>query len=155
MCGNQGDPARICRCTPRQVEQYRRRVSGPLMDRIDLQIEVPRVKVDDLARGPRGEPSARIAARVARARNRQTERQAKLNAHLGLKETERWARPDAAAGRFLEHAMDRFGFSARAYHRLLRVARTIADLEGVAVPGVSHLAEAVHYRALDRTLVRE
>jgi magnesium chelatase family protein len=125
------------------------------MDRIDLQIEVPRVKVEDLARGPRGEPSVRVAARVARARRRQLERQGKPNAHLGLKETERWCRPEPEAGRFLEHAMERFGFSARAYHRLLRVARTIADLEGVSVPGVSHLAEAVHYRALDRTLVRE
>lgn len=155
MCGNQGDPMRICRCTPHQIEQYRRRVSGPLMDRIDLQIEVPRVKVEDLSRGEPGESSSVVAKRVARARELQLDRQGKPNGHLGLKETERWCRPEPVAGRLLEQAMDRFGFSARAYHRLLRVARTIADLERAGTIRPAHVAEAVQYRALDRTLIRE
>jgi magnesium chelatase family protein len=152
-CGHQGDPMRVCSCSPHQIEQYRRRVSGPLLDRIDLQIEVPRVPVEDLARGPRGEPSARVATRVSQARLRQLERQGRTNGHLGISDTERWCRPEARAGRLLEHALERFGFSARAYHRLLRVARTLADLEGTGEIGMSHMAEAVQYRALDRTAV--
>jgi len=154
-CGNHGDSMRICRCTPYQIEQYKRRVSGPLLDRIDLQIEVPRVRVEDLARGSGGESTAVVAARVLRARTRQLERHGKPNGHLGLKETERWCRPEPEAGRLLEHALERFGLSARAYHRLLRVARTIADLEGAAEIRAPHMAEAVQYRALERGLVRD
>jgi len=146
---------RLCRCTPHQIEQYKRRVSGPLLDRIDLQIEVPRVRVEDLARGSGGESTARVAERVLRARTRQLERHGKPNGHLGLKETERWCRPEPEAGRLLEHALERFGLSARAYHRLLRVARTIADLEGAAEIRAPHMAEAVQYRALERGLVRD
>ena len=153
-CGYAGDPVRVCRCTPHQVDQYRRRISGPLLDRMDLQIEVPRVTVGDLAGGKRGEPSSVVAARVAAARRRQTERQGRLNGHLGLKLTERWCRPEDEARRLLELALERFGLSARAYHRVLRVARTIADLEGNPHIVAAHVAEALQYRALDRDMVR-
>jgi magnesium chelatase family protein len=154
-CGNHGDSLRVCRCTPHLIEQYKRRVSGPLLDRIDLQITVPPVRVEDLARGSGGESSACVAERVARARALQRKRQDKPNGHLGLKETERWCRPQPDAGRLLEHALERFGLTARAYHRLLRVARTIADLESAAEVRAAHMAEAVQYRALDRSLIRD
>lgn len=149
-CGHFGDPLRVCRCTPHQVEQYRRRVSGPLLDRMDLQIEVPRVRVEDISQGRAGEPSREVAKRVKRARERQVKRQGVLNGHLGLKPTERWCAAEPEAQRLLEHALERFGLSARAYHRVLRVARTAADLEGAPTIETSHVAEAVQYRALDR-----
>jgi len=152
-CGNHGDAGRQCTCSPHMVEQYRRRVSGPLLDRIDLQLEVPRVPVEDLAHGPCGETSALVAERVQEARARQLKRQGKTNGDLGIKETERWCHALPEASRFLEHALERFGLSARAYHRLLRVARTVADLEGVPEIRPGHMAEAVQYRALDRMTV--
>ena len=153
-CGHHGDALRVCRCTAHQVEQYRRRISGPLLDRMDLQIEVPRVRVEDLSGGTRGEASSVVAARVARAREVQLERQGRLNGHLGLKATERWCRPEPDAQRMLEHALERFGLSARAYHRVLRVARTTADLGRSPAITTAHIAEAVQYRALDRSAVR-
>jgi len=153
-CGYHGDPIRVCRCTPHQIEQYRRRVSGPLLDRMDLQIEVPRVAVEDLSRGKPGEKSAVVARRVAVARLRQEERQGTLNAHLGLESTERQCRIEPEARGLLEHAIERFGFSARAYHRILRVTRTIADLAGEKTIQASQIAEAIQYRAFDRLSVR-
>lgn len=154
-CGQAGDSLRVCSCTPHLVEQYRRRISGPLLDRIDLQIEVPRVAVEDLARGASGEPSARVAARVRAARQRQRQRQGTLNGHLGLKATEARCRPEPDGQRLLEMALERFGLSARAYHRVLRVARSVADLERSTTVRTPHVAEAVQYRALDRKVVRD
>ena len=142
----------VCRCTPYQVEQYRRKISGPLLDRMDLHIEVPRVTVEDISKGESGDRSRVVARRVERARLRQLKRQGIPNAHLDLKTTERLCRPESRAQRLLEQAMDRFGLSARAYHRVLRVARTIADLDGEhAATRSSHIAEAVQYRVLDRS----
>jgi magnesium chelatase family protein len=145
-CGHAGDPVRFCRCSPQRVEQYRRRISGPLLDRIDLRMEVPRVRVEDLALARSGPASAEVAARVAAARGRQESRSGKLNAHLALDEMERWCTPTSGARHLLEQAMDRLGLSARAYHRVLRVARTVADLEGGAVVGEPQVAEALQYR---------
>jgi magnesium chelatase family protein len=149
-CGHAGDASGRCRCQPQRVTQYRRRVSGPLLDRIDLQVEVPAVRVEDLVQGTPGEPSARVAARVAAARALQTARQGTLNTRLDVRDTESTCRPRPEAHRLLESALCRFGLSARAYHRILRVARTIADLSGEPSITAAHVAEAVQYRALDR-----
>src|SRR5262249_41387436 len=113
-CGNHGDAGRHCTCSPHMVEQYRRRVSGPLLDRIDLHLEVHRVPLENLAHGTRGETSAIVAKRVKEARVRQVDRQGKTNGELGIKETERWCNALPEAARFLEHALERFGLSARA-----------------------------------------
>ncbi len=152
-CGYAGDSVRACTCSPYQVEQYRRKISGPLMDRIDLQIEVPRVAPGDLSRSPRGDTSEIVAARVAQARARQRTRQGRLNGHLDLRGTDRWCTAEPRARRMLEQAMDRFGLSARAYHRVLRVGRTLADLDGSGKINASHIAEGIQYRAFDRSLV--
>jgi magnesium chelatase family protein len=135
--------------------RYRRRVSGPLLDRIDLQVEVPRVPVRDLGRGEGGETSATVARRVAAARRVQIRRQGRLNAHLDIAGTERWCLPEPGAQRLLEQALETLGLSARAYHRVLRVSRTLADLEGSAGIREHHVAEAVQYRALDRSAAME
>jgi magnesium chelatase family protein len=136
------------------LERYRGRVSGPLLDRIDLHVEVPRVAVTALdADGPEAEPSAAIRVRVLAARARQRGR-GKPNAHLGGREVHRVCRIDAAGRRLLEAVTMRLGLSARAYTRILRVARTIADLAGVERIETSHLAEAVQYRSLDRPVMR-
>ena len=157
VCGWLGDVSDQCRCTPPVVDRYRARVSGPLLDRIDLHVEVPRVAVASLADdGPDGEPSATILARVLAARARQQVRLASVgvsvNAHLPGREVRRVCRIDARGRRLLEAASERLGLSARAYTRILRVARTIADLAGDDAISTSHLAEAIQYRSLDRRL---
>src|SRR5438094_2954060 len=155
VCGWLGDASDRCRCTPPMLDRYRARVSGPLLDRIDLHVEVPRVAVASLAEdSPGGEPSATIRARVVAARARQQTRLARLgaavNAHVPGREVRRLCRIDARGRRLLEAASDRLGLSARAYTRILRVARTIADLAGEDEITISHLAEAIQYRSLDR-----
>ncbi|TAK93031.1 MAG: ATP-dependent protease [Aquabacterium sp.] len=145
-CGHFGNPLKACRCTPDQVARYQSRLSGPLMDRIDVQIEVPAVPPDVLAASPDGESSADVAARVLRARERQRSRQGVLNAELSGSLLEAHAQADAAASSFLQTACARLGWSGRAFHRVLKLARTIADLAGADAIRQSHMAEAIQYR---------
>lgn len=145
-CGHHGDPLRACRCTPDQIARYRSRLSGPLLDRIDLVVEVPALPPETLARGPAGEASALVRERVLKARGAQLVRQGCANADLPAGEVERHCRPDAAGETLLQQALQRLKLSARAYHRVLRVARTLADLAGVERPGAAHVAEAIQYR---------
>jgi magnesium chelatase family protein len=153
-CGHLGDPRRECRCTPPEVRRYRARLSGPLLDRIDLQLEVPAVPYRDLARGGAGERSEAVRARVLAARARQGRRLAgggrHANAELTPPEVRRWCAPDAEGERLLELAMNKLALSARALHRILRVARTIADLDAAETLAARHVAEAIAYRTLDR-----
>jgi magnesium chelatase family protein len=151
-CGWLGDPSGKCRCTPDQVLRYRAKISGPLLDRIDLQLFVPRVEAARLAGAAEaGESSATVRARVATARAIQYERQGCTNAQLEGADLDRHARPDAAGGTLLQTALARHLLTARSYHRCLRVARTLADLDGSARPGAAHVAEALRYRELDRS----
>jgi magnesium chelatase family protein len=155
-CGFWNDPTRECRCTPLQIQRYVGRISGPLLDRIDIHIDVPAVRFKELrGEGPPVESSAEIRARVISARERQRERlQGEglfANASMSPRHIRRFCRIDAECERMLESAMTRLGLSARAYDRILKVSRTIADLDAAAEIGPSHLAEAVGYRSLDRT----
>ena len=150
-CGHLGDAARACRCTSEQVQRYRARISGPLLDRIDLHVEVPRPRADPRASdGSRGDTSAVVASRVEAARQRQLVRAGIVNAWLSPAATDRYCALDPGARRMLDAAIQRFGLSQRARHRLLRVARTIADLAGDDVPDRAHLGEALGMRVLDR-----
>jgi len=148
-CGYFGDTRGRCRCTPDQVLRYRARLSGPLLDRIDLQVEVPALPADVLQQAA-GESSTAVRARVSAAWDRQVARQGKANARLATKEIDHYCQPEEAATTLLKHAINRFELSARAYHRLLKVARTIADLAGSAAIGAQHVAEAVQYRRLTK-----
>ena len=146
-CGYAGDVSGRCGCPPEAVRRYRARVSGPLLDRIDLQIEVPRVPLSELgAAGAAGESSATVRARVIAARERQQLRAGKTNATLSNREAQRDCELLTADRNLLERALDRLGLSARAYHRILRVARTIADLAESERIGTPHLSEAIQYR---------
>ena len=149
-CGYLGDPERHCSCTSEQVRRYRARVSGPLLDRIDLHIEVPRLPHALLRGVTQEETSAAVRERIKAARELQLQRTGKANAALGSREIERYCQLGDADHRLLEHAMERLGLSPRAYHRILKVARTIADLAGSAGIQTMHLSEAISYRALDR-----
>ncbi len=149
-CGYYGDPVRACTCSPGAIARYRRRISGPLLDRIDIHIDVPRVDYEQLADQRRGEPSATIQARVEAARRRQRDRfqgtPLASNADMGPGDIRRFVplTPDARA--LLQHAMTQLNLSARAYHRVLKVARTIADLDGADPVTAVHVAEALQYR---------
>jgi magnesium chelatase family protein len=145
-----------CRCTPEQQRRHRSRLSAPLLDRIDLQIEVPRVDHESLSRpDPEAETSASVRARVERARRLQLERQARPNALLGNRELEAVGGLQPADTELLRQAMERFKLSARAYHRILKVARTIADLASAERIETPHLMEALSYRTMDRWLASE
>ena len=150
-CGYLGHYQGRCRCTPDQVARYRSRISGPLLDRIDLQIEVPALAQEDLMRSADGEPSAVVRVRVTAARERAMARQQKPNARLGSREIDAHCARDDKGETLLKQAIARLGLSARAYHRILRVARTIADLEAAETVMSGHVAEAVQYRRLDRS----
>ena len=146
-CGYAGDPSGRCACTPEAVRRYRARVSAPLLDRIDIQVEMPRVPLAELgAVGSPGESSAAVRARVGAAREHQTQRAGKPNAALNNRDVQRDCALVARDRELLERSLDRLGLSARAYHRILRVARTIADLAGAARIDTSHLTEAIQYR---------
>ncbi len=156
-CGFFGDPGHECSCTPTQIQKYMSRISGPLLDRIDIHIEVPAVKFRELAGQPTGESSAAIRERVNRARQVQLERfknekSIYCNAHMQSKEIRKYCLIDDKSQELLRLAMQKLGLSARAYDRILKVSRTIADLEGSADIQPQHVSEAVQYRSLDRNL---
>ena len=148
-CGYLGHYGGKCRCTPDQVARYRGRISGPLLDRIDIQIEVPALPKEDLLRPGLGELSAVIRTRTIVARQRQLDRQNVPNTELKVQEVEKFCHPDTAGKGMLERAMTRLNISARAYHRILKLARTIADLSGSESVLGKHVAEAIQYRRMD------
>ncbi|MDX8390632.1 MAG: YifB family Mg chelatase-like AAA ATPase [Mariprofundaceae bacterium] len=147
-CGYLGHPTRPCRCSPSQVQRYRGRISGPLLDRFDLQVHVPPVEREVLAGMKPGESSAVVLARVFKARQRQYDRQGTghPNAQLTNHEVEKFARPDADGRKLLDQAMSRFSLSARSYYRILKVARSIADIAESESVSSLHIAEALQYR---------
>jgi magnesium chelatase family protein len=148
-CGHAGDPNGNCRCTPDQIARYRGRVSGPLLDRIDLKLEMPRVAHTEMRESAAGETSLSVRARVSASRERQLARSGKPNAWLNNRETERDCALGSHEHALLDRAVERLGLSARAYHRVLRVARSIADLAGsLNIEGI-HLSEAIQLRRFD------
>jgi magnesium chelatase family protein len=155
-CGFWNDPTRECRCTPPQIQRYVGRISGPLLDRIDIHVDVPAVRFKELrGEAPQAEGSSAIRARVLAARARQRERFEGAgvfsNAQMSPRLIRRFCAIDQECERMLEGAMARLGLSARAYDRVLKVSRTVADLEGSEEIRPAHVAEAVGYRSLDRT----
>ena len=145
-CGYQGHPKKVCHCTPDQIARYQSRLSGPFLNRIDMQVEVPAVEAADLHQAPAGESSVAVAERVVRAFERQMARQQCLNARLSVQQMDEFATPDDAGRILLTKAMNQFNWSARVYHRILRVARSVADLEGSDVVKAGHVAQAIQYR---------
>ena len=153
-CGFFGDSRRECRCSTLQIQRYRNKISGPLLDRIDIHVEVPAVHYQDLASVEKGEPSEKIRERVMKARSIQQERfkgsRVHCNAHMRAKDVHKHCRPTENAENVLKMAMTELNFSARAYDRILKVARTIADLEASEQIHSQHISEAIQYRSLDR-----
>ena len=151
-CGFYGDPKRECRCSPNMITKYRNRISGPLLDRIDIHIEVPAVKYKEMAGEATGETSERVRQRVAEARAVQRNRLGHANARLAPKEMKQHCRLDTDCQELLKMAMTELNLSARAYDRILKVSRTIADLDASEHIQSQHISEAIQYRSLDRQL---
>jgi Predicted ATPase with chaperone activity len=154
-CGYFGDTVHACRCTDVDVERYRARVSGPLLDRIDIHLEVPTVAYRDLVGADTEETSTAVRQRVELARVRQRERfrdrrGLHANAHMSARDLRRYCPLSDPVERLLREAVGRLGLSARAYHRVLKIGRTIADLEGAEELSTTHVSEAIQYRSLDR-----
>ncbi|MEW5910744.1 MAG: YifB family Mg chelatase-like AAA ATPase, partial [Thermodesulfobacteriota bacterium] len=153
-CGYFSDPKHECRCTEAQMRIFRSKVSGPLMDRIDLHVEVPAVSFQELRTDSEKDASVSIRSRVESARKIQSARFADTkihcNARMGNRQIRKYCRVDLSSKSLLETAMDRLGLSARAYNRILKISRTIADLDGKKDIGADHIAEAIQYRSLDR-----
>lgn len=153
-CGYFGDPVRECTCSPTQIQSYLGKISGPMLDRFDIQVEVPAVKYDDISSDKKGESSERIRERVQRARQIQLERYKSMsiytNSQLGAAAIEEYCRIDEKGKDLLRKVFETMGLSARAHSRILKVARTVADLEGAQDISVAHLAEAIQYRSLDK-----
>jgi magnesium chelatase family protein len=149
-CGFYGDPVKECTCSPTMVSRYQKRISGPLLDRIDMFVEVPRIEYEKLATDDLAESSERVRARVEAAHSLQRERfkgtRYTCNADMTAVEVREFCKVEGAAQSLLAAAMKQFYLSARAFHRILKLARTIADLAGVSTIGTSHLAEAIQYR---------
>jgi magnesium chelatase family protein len=145
-CGYLGSSLRNCRCSPEQVARYQGKLSGPLVDRIDLHVEVGALMAEELVNSPPGESSAAIRGRVVLARERAMARQGSSNQALEGQAIDAQCQLDAAAAKFLNTAATRLGWSGRGIHRCLKVARTIADLAGAATVQITHVAEAVQYR---------
>ena len=156
-CGYYGDPKKECSCTPIQIHKYRTKVSGPLLDRIDIHVEVPPVKYKELADDSGGENSAQVKERVNRARDIQKERFKGTgiysNSQMPPSMVRKQARPDSEGLKLLETAINKLGLSARAYDRILKVSRTIADLDESDTILSQHISEAIQYRSLDRSIV--
>ncbi len=153
-CGYAGDVLQACQCTPGQLERYMNRLSGPLLDRIDLHLEVPRLQAGELLTPPQAEPSARVRERVLAARKRQTERfqgsAIKCNAQMQALEIRKYCELDPPSRQLLQQAVQQMQLSARAYDRILKLARTMADLVGAEKIELTQVAEAIQYRCLDR-----
>jgi magnesium chelatase family protein len=156
-CGYFGDRVRTCRCSPQQIRQYQGKISGPLLDRIDLHIEVPSVKYRALSGKEMGESSATIKSRVNLTRDRQQKRfgnsSVMINARMTEKQIKVFCRIDEESHSLMEMAIEKLGLSARAMNRILKVSRTIADMEGRENIEPAHVAEAIQYRTLDRNLI--
>ncbi len=157
-CGFFGDPKRECHCSYVQIQRYRSKISGPLMDRIDIHMDVPAVEYKDLSAREAGRSSDDILERVKRARKVQSERFDRMkihkNADMGSRHIRKFCEVDSESDKLLEIAMDKLGLSARAHSRILKIARTIADLEGCVNIKSDHVAEAIQYRSLDRKILR-
>jgi magnesium chelatase family protein len=149
-CGYYGNHDNRCRCTADQVRRYRDRISGPMLDRIDLHVPVRALKQGELHTKTTGDTSSIIRARVEEARARQLQRQGKANHELNAPELEKYCELSDADKKLLEHAIEKMGLSTRAYHRVLKVARTLADMHNKAQPGTEEISEALSYRTLDR-----
>ena len=150
-CGYYGDPVKECTCSPTVIRRYQQRLSGPMIDRIDIHVDVPRVDYDKLTDNRRGEPSSVIRGRVEAARQRQRERfreesRLQANADMGASDIRRFCQPEAAGKQLLDTTLRKMQLSARAYHRILKLSRTIADLAGSETIEITHIAEAIQYR---------